>query len=98
MLILDRYQIKLYKAGKSLLATPVVLSLDRHEEIFANGNYFKKTPADKGWFVMDVLFTNLIVRHLVVFSWWSLWELENQFLQVLDIRNGHKLMINNVYF
>ena len=31
---------------------------------------------------MDVLFTNLIMRHLVVFSWWSLWELENQFLQV----------------
>jgi len=70
------------KAGKSLLATPVVLTLDKHEEIFANGNYFKKTPADKGWFVMDVLFTNLIMRHLVIFSWWSLWELENQFLQV----------------
>ena len=43
--------------------------------------YNRKTPADGGWFVLDVLFTNLVMRHLVVFSWWSLWELENKFLQ-----------------
>lgn len=73
------------KAGKSLLSSPIVINLDRHELTFANGNYFKKTPSDKVWFIMDVLFTNLIMRHLVVFSWWSLWELENQFLLPKEI-------------
>ena len=73
------------KAGKSLLSSPVVINLDRHELTFANGNYFKKTPADRIWFIMDVLFTNLIMRHLVVFSWWSLWELENKFLLPKEI-------------
>ena len=68
------------KAGKSLLSTPIAINLDRHDLTFANGNYFKKTPTDKIWFILDVMFTNLIMRHLVVFSWWSLWELENKFL------------------
>ena len=67
------------KAGKSLLSTPLVIAVDRHEDIWANGNYFK------WWFVLDVLFTNLDMRHLIVFSWWSLWELENQFLTQKDV-------------
>ena len=73
------------RAGKSLLSTPLVIAVDRHENIWANGNFFKKTPTDKWWFVLDVLFTNLVMRHLIVFSWWSLWELENQFLTQKDI-------------
>ena len=56
--------------------------LEKHffQDTWANGNYFKKTPSDKGWFVLDVMFSNLVMRHLVVFCWWSLWEIENQFL------------------
>ena len=77
--------ILVMKAGKSLLSSPVVINLDRHELTFANGNYFKKTPGEGIWFIMDVIFTNLIMRHLVVFSWWSLWELENQFLLPKEI-------------
>ena len=85
ILIIALLLILVMKAGKSLLSSPVVISLDRHELTFANGNYFKKTPGDKIWFIMDVIFTNLIMRHLVVFSWWSLWELENQFLLQKEI-------------
>ena len=80
ILIVALLLILVMKAGKSLLSTPVVINLDRHELTFANGNYFKKTPSDKIWFILDVLFTNLVMRHLVIFAWWSLWELENQFL------------------
>jgi len=85
ILIVGLLLILVMKAGKSLLASPVVINLDRHELTFANGNYFKKTPSDKIWFFLDVLFTNLVMRHLVIFSWWSLWELENMFLTPKEI-------------
>jgi len=79
--VISMVMVLAMKAGKSLLASPLTINLDRHEDTWANGNYFKKTPNDKGWFVLDVLFTNLVMRHLIVFSWWSLWELENQFFE-----------------
>ena len=85
IMVMGLVLILVMKAGKSLLSTPLVIAVDRHEDIWANGNYFKKTPTDKWWFVLDVLFTNLVMRHLIVFSWWSLWELENQFLIEKDI-------------
>jgi len=85
IMVLGLVLILSMKAGKSLLSTPLVIAVDRHEDIWAYSNYFKKTPTDKWWFVLDVLFTNLVMRHLIVFSWWSLWELENQFLTQKDI-------------
>ena len=85
ILILGLMLMLVMKAGQSLLSTPLVITLDKPEVTWANKNYFKKTPEDKGWFVLDVLFTNLVMRHLVVFTWWSLWELENKFLIHKDI-------------
>ena len=32
-----------------------------------------------------MLFTNLVIRQLIVFGWWSLWSLENLFLIDKDI-------------
>lgn len=65
---------------RSLISTPLALSLDRLDTTFHNGTFFRKTPAAGWWFLIDVIFTNLVIRQLVVFCWWSLWSLENQVL------------------
>lgn len=64
---------------KSLIASPLGIDLDRHETTFSCGTYCRKTPADGWWFLGDVVFTNLVVRQIVVLTWWSLWSLENTF-------------------
>lgn len=68
------------KVSRSLISSPLAICLDNHTNTFANTSYFKRTPEAKGWFVVDVVFTNLVVRQLIVFCWWSLWSLENIFL------------------
>ena len=68
------------KVPKSLISSPLAISLDKHEVTFQNGTFFRKTPEAGCWFLIDVIFTNLVIRQLIVFCWWSLWSLENQFL------------------
>jgi len=68
------------KVPKSLISSPLAISLDKHEVTFQNGTFFRKTPEAGCWFLIDVVFTNLVIRQLIVFCWWSLWSLENQFL------------------
>jgi len=68
------------KVPKSLISPPLAISLDKHEVTFQNGTFFRKTPEAGCWFLIDVIFTNLVIRQLIVFCWWSLWSLENQFL------------------
>jgi len=65
---------------KSLISPPLAISLDKHEVTFQNGTFFRKTPDAGCWFLIDVIFTNLVIRQLIVFCWWSLWSLENKFL------------------
>ncbi len=68
------------KVSRSLISAPLSLCFDSHENTFLNANYFRQTPESKTWFVVDVLFTNIVIRQLIVFCWWSLWSLENIFL------------------
>jgi len=70
------------RVPKSLISSPLALAMDRHEVTFQNGTFFRKTPDDGWWFLVDVIFTNLVVRQLIVFCWWSLWSLENEFLKL----------------
>jgi len=66
--------------SRTLIGTPLALCQDTHENIFKPSTFFLKTPETKLWFLADVLFTNLVVRLMVVFCWWSLWSLEDRFL------------------
>jgi len=70
------------KVPKSLISSPLALAMDKHEVTFEASTFFRKTPSDNWWFLIDVIFTNLVIRQLVVFSWWSLWALENHFLKL----------------
>jgi len=66
--------------GSTLITTPLAICQDKHEDIFMVATFFQRTPENKRWFVTDVLFTNMIVRVLIVMCWWSLWSLEGNFL------------------
>jgi len=66
--------------SRTLIGSPLAICVDTHENVFKPSTFFLKTPETRAWFVADVLFTNLVVRLMVVFSWWSLWSLEDRFL------------------
>jgi len=69
----------LMRIPKSLMASPLGVDMDDHEITFANGTFFRQNPSS-GWkFFGDVIFTNVILRQVVVLTWWSCWSLENEF-------------------
>jgi len=71
--------LSLMRIPKSLMASPLGVDMDEHEITFSNGTFFRQNPSS-GWrFFGDVIFTNVIVRQVVVLTWWSCWSLENEF-------------------
>jgi len=72
------------KISRTLISSPLSLGQDSHDTTFEAASFFRKTPDTAAWFVADVLFSNLVVRLLVVFCWWSLWSLEDGVL-ILNI-------------
>jgi len=71
--------LSVLRIPKSLMASPLGVDMDTHEVTFTNGTYFRQVP-DAGWrFLGDVLFTNVVIRQVVVLTWWSCWSLENEF-------------------
>jgi len=68
------------RTTRTLVGSPLGLLIDTHDNTFESYTFFRRTPATKLWFLLDVVFTNLVARQLVVFSWWSLWSLENTHL------------------
>ena len=69
----------LNKVPKSLISSPLAISIDSHEQLGISSSFFQKSQDSGCWFFLDVLFTNIVMRQLVVFCWWSLWSLENKF-------------------
>jgi len=76
------------RVSRSLISAPLGILLDNHSNTFESSTFFKRTPDTKWWFLLDVVFTNLVARQLVVFSWWSLWSLEN--IHLVKNRIGEK--------
>lgn len=72
------------KISRTLMSSPLSLCQDSHDATFEVSSFFRKTPDTAAWFVADVLFSNLVVRLVVVFCWWSLWSLEDRVL-ILNI-------------
>jgi len=71
--------LSVLRIPKSLMASPLGVDMDTHEVTFTNGTYFRQVP-DAGWrFLGDVLLTNVVIRQVVVLTWWSCWSLENEF-------------------
>ena len=63
--------------SRSLIASPLGLSLDDRGTAFKRKVFFRKSSESVLWLFLDVTFTNMVVRQLIVFCWWSLWSLLN---------------------
>jgi len=72
--------LSILRISKSLMASPLGIDMDDHEVTFSNGTFFQQTPAN-GWrFVGDIVFTNVVIRQVIVLTWWSCWSLENKYM------------------
>jgi len=71
----------LNKISRSLISSPLAIGNDDYRQLSVSQSLLQHTPQSVSgcWFIVDVLFTNIVIRQLVVFCWWSLWSLENQF-------------------
>eukprot|EP00092_Neocalanus_flemingeri_P000045 GFUD01000046.1.p1 GENE.GFUD01000046.1~~GFUD01000046.1.p1 ORF type:complete len:384 (+),score=70.50 GFUD01000046.1:82-1233(+) len=69
----------LNKVPRTLISCPLAVSVDNFEKMGVSSTFFRKTPNSGCWLFVDVIFTNFVIRQLVVFCWWSLWSLENKF-------------------
>lgn len=61
--------------SRSLISSPLALCLDSREATFTRKSFISKSSESDLWLLLDVIFTNLVVRQLIVFCWWSLWSL-----------------------
>ena len=68
-------------AFKCTTGTPIVIIKDSITNVFTPNCYFSesisRTPRN---IILDTIFSYLIVHSLVICCWWSVWELENNFI------------------
>jgi len=74
--------------SRSLIASPLGITLDTKAAAFHTKMFFERSSESKMWLFLDTIFTNLVIRQLIVFSWWSLWSLLNTFLLQPKVARG----------
>uniref|UniRef100_U5ESC6 Putative fuseless n=1 Tax=Corethrella appendiculata TaxID=1370023 RepID=U5ESC6_9DIPT len=68
--------LALIKGIRNLAATPFVICCDTRQDYFLIPTYFKKTGSrDPALYVLDCIFSVLVIGSLVVFVWRGLWVL-----------------------
>ena len=67
------------KLSKCGIFPPLVLITDSHHQTFQNGLYFRSSPGEQGFLLLDCIFSNFVVKIIPVLAWWSLWCLENKY-------------------
>ena len=61
--------------SRSLISSPLALSLDDQDTTFRRKCFFHRSSESALWLLFDIVLTNLVIRQLIVFCWWSLWSL-----------------------
>ena len=64
---------------KTVVFPPLVLLKDGLEDTFQNGLYFKSSPGEQGFLLLDCIFSNFVVKFVPILAWWSLWCVENKY-------------------
>ena len=74
-------------AFKCTTGTPICIIRDSITNVFTPNSYFSESlPRTSRNVILDTIFSYLIVHSLVICCWWSVWEMENNFiLQPCDI-------------
>lgn len=69
-------------AFKCTTGTPIVIIRDSITNVFTPNSYFSgsRDSRDPTHIILDTIFSYLIVHSLVICCWWSVWELENNFI------------------
>jgi len=67
------------KLAKCAIFPPLVLITDSHQQTFKNGLYFRSSPGEQGFILLDSIFSNFVVKTVPALVWWSLWCLENKY-------------------
>jgi len=67
------------KLAKCAIFPPLVLIIDSHQQTFKNGLYFRSSPGEQGFILLDSIFSNFVVKTVPVLVWWSIWCLENKY-------------------
>jgi len=86
--------LSIFGVSRSLISSPLAISLDDQDEVFQRTIFFSKAADSTSWFIFDVIFINLVIRQLIVFCWWSLWSLENQFFPQYLIRSEEDILVS----
>ena len=67
------------KVSKCGIFPPLVLITDSHDQTFQNGLYFRSSPGEQGFLLLDCIFSNFVIKIVPILAWWSLWCLENKY-------------------
>ena len=68
-------------AFKCTTGTPITIIRDTITHVFTPSSYFSESiPRTPGNIILDTIFSYLIVHSLVICCWWSVWEMENNFI------------------
>jgi len=68
-------------AFKCTTGTPICIIRDTITNVFTPNSYFSESlPRTSRNVILDTIFSYLIVHSLVICCWWSVWEIENNFI------------------
>jgi len=70
------------QAFKCTAGTPLTIITDTINNVFSPSRYFRDTDDAPGVLkiILDTLYTHAVVHTLVIWCWWSMWELENKYI------------------
>ena len=79
--LLSSIPLFIMNAFKCTTGTPLIIIRDSISNVFAPNSYFSdsisRTPRN---IILDTIFSHVIVHSLVICCWWSVWELENNYI------------------
>jgi len=70
------------KVSNCAIFPPLVLLTDTHDQTFQNGLYFRSSPGEQGFLLLDCIFSNFLIKIIAILSWWSIWCLENKYFSL----------------
>ena len=84
VLLLSAASLFLMGAFQCTAGVPTTIITDTNNNVFSPESYFRASVAgEEGvtWTkVLDTVFTYTVIHSLVICSWWSVWELENNYI------------------
>ena len=86
VLLISSSSLIYFRAFCSTAGTPVSIILDTTSNVFCPSSYLETHREEEGHrLVLDTVISYSLLHTLVICTWWSCWELENEILQHCEI-------------